>query len=336
MRPLPQRDVEILPKATTEGYISDESSFYGDENQIATLEEQVSNFSVHHYWKSIHPKSLATIAAQQRNPDTNMDVDMMDIDIDTKEELEGTGNEPSINYHNQTPTPSSPHRSKTETIPQFLARLPPRTTTASSVGPWIYIKNPAICNPVPYSNEDISNFKDRGAELLQAFNDKREALRAEFHDRPQYLLEQRISMQRRILDAEILEAARANKIISGKWMLFPSVRRVDMVWGIVAESTARGQLGIGAKVATECGGSRSGDANRPRLICVYTADFDDKADIMRVLMSMKQLGLFRSGQGWAPIYYKCDAYTYLGIMNSNPFGLKQSMHSSTEILANNR
>ncbi|OJD24169.1 hypothetical protein ACJ73_04467 [Blastomyces percursus] len=330
MRPLPKHDAEIFPKATTDGYISDESSFYGDENQIATLEEQESYFSVRHYWKSIHPKSLATIAAQQRIQDTNMDADMMDVD--TKEELEGTGNETSINYHNQTPTPHSPHRSKTETIPQFLARLPPRTTSASSIGPWIYIKNPAICNPVPYSNEDISNFTNRGGELLQAFNDTRAALRAEFHDRPQHLLEQRISMLRRILDADILEAARANKIITGKWMLFPSVGRVNMVWGIVAESTVHGQLGTGAKVATEGGGSKSGSANRPRVICVYTANFDDKADITRVLVKMKQLGLFRNGQGWAQIYYKCDAYTYLGVMNNNSFGLNQNMYSSMEIL----
>ncbi|KLJ05469.1 hypothetical protein EMPG_11048 [Blastomyces silverae] len=333
MRLLLERKAEIFPKATTDGYISDESSFYGDDNQIATLEEQVSNFSVHHYWKSIHPKSLATIAAQQRNRYTNMDVDMMDID--TKEELDDTGNEPSINYHNQIPTPRGPHRAKTETIPQFLARLPPRTTSASSIGPWIYIKNPAICNPAPYTDEDISNFTNRGAELLQAFNDKRKALRAEFHDRPEYLLEQAISMQRRILSVGILEAARASKIKSGKWMLFPSVGRVDRVWGIVAESTARGQLGIGAKVATDGGGSGTGSANKPRVICVYTADFDDKADITRVLVKMKQLGLFRSGQEWQPIYYKCDAYTYLGIMRNNSFGLKQTMHSSTEILGNN-
>ncbi|QSS62063.1 hypothetical protein I7I51_04240 [Histoplasma capsulatum] len=60
-------------------------------------------------------------------------------------------------------------------------------------------------------------------------------------------------------DAEILEAARANKIPSSKWVLFPSLRQVDRAWGIVAESIARGQLGIGAKVATDGGGSGFGD-----------------------------------------------------------------------------
>ncbi|KKZ67062.1 hypothetical protein EMCG_07233 [[Emmonsia] crescens] len=47
---------------------------------------------------------------------------------------------------------------------------------------------------------------------------------------------------------------------------------------------------------------------------------------------MKQLGLFRSGKRWNPIYYKCDAYTYLDIVGGNSFGLKASMHSNTEIL----
>lgn len=87
------------------------------------------------------------------------------------------------------------------------------------------------------------------------------ALHDELHDRPWSILEQRIGIQRRMRDAEILEAARANKITSSKWVLFPSLRQVDRAWRIVAESTARGQLGIGAKVATDDGGSGFGGAN---------------------------------------------------------------------------
>ncbi|PGH31263.1 hypothetical protein GX50_05953 [[Emmonsia] crescens] len=133
----------------------------------------------------------------------------MDMDIDTKEEVEVKGNENSK---------------------------------------WIYIKNPAISNSIPYSDEDINNFRNRGAELLQTFNDKRMALRDEFRDRPRLILEQKIATQRRMLDIEILEASRANKLLSGKWMLFPSVGRVDKVWRIIAEATASGQLGFGCWV----------------------------------------------------------------------------------------
>ncbi|EER44561.1 conserved hypothetical protein [Histoplasma capsulatum H143] len=136
-------------------------------------------------------------------------------------------------------------------------RLLQRTASASSVGNWIYTRNPAISNLEPHSNQDVSNFRDRDTKLLETFNNQRNALHDELHDRSWSILEQRISIQRRMP---------ANKIPSSKWVLFPSLRQVDRAWRIVAESTARGQLGIGAKVATDGGGSGFGGANQPRLI----------------------------------------------------------------------
>lgn len=77
-------------------------------------------------------------------------------------------------------------------------------------------------------------------------------------------------------------------------MLFCDSEYVNESWSIVAQATADNELGIAAKVAPDCGDGK------PRLICVYTKDFTDMADVSRVVHKMKELGLFEK-----PIYYKC-------------------------------
>jgi hypothetical protein len=135
-----------------------------------------------------------------------------------------------------------------------------------------------------------------------------------------------------------------------QWMLFCDYQEVNAVWAAVARATATNDLGIAAKVAT--GGSRnevSGPNNRrPRLICIYTQDFTDEADVVRVLQKLRKLGLV-TAQG--TIHYKTgkshwglvglnltrsaltdvDAYTHLDIYANNPWGLKASLYSSTEL-----
>lgn len=115
-------------------------------------------------------------------------------------------------------------------------------------------------------------------------------------------------------------------------MLFPSPADVDRCWGLVAEGTANRELGSAAKVAPD------DDSGRARLICVYTKDFSDRADVKRVAERLKAMGLLRKkglglGDEDRGIYYKADAFTHLGITSGNVWGLKASLYSSKELLA---
>jgi hypothetical protein len=94
-------------------------------------------------------------------------------------------------------------------------------------------------------------------------------------------------------------------------MLFCPPREVNEIWEIVAKATAGNELGIAAKVAPK---SETEDARKDRLICVYTSDFHDKADVGRVLQKLRELKLVET-KG-RPIYYKPGK---LGILHS--FGL---------------
>lgn len=138
--------------------------------------------------------------------------------------------------------------------------------------------------------------------LLQEFIDTAQAVRG----RPSHIQSREINKERDLAVKQILDLARSRGVTSGKWMLFPSPGQVDEVWRVVAEYTAKGQLGTMAKVGTK-------DPDKPedrRLICVYTRDFDDKGDIAWVLVRMKELGLVKV-RGRA--YYKCGEF--LGLVS---------------------
>jgi len=72
-----------------------------------------------------------------------------------------------------------------------------------------------------------------------------------------------------------------------------------------------------------------GDDRKVRLICIYTKDFSDMQDVGRVVRKMRDLGLIETRKA---IYYKCDAYTYLGLNSQNEYEIKASLYSSVDVL----
>lgn len=184
--------------------------------------------------------------------------------------------------------------------------------------------------PKPHATEggDIPAFTRKGRELLEAYEEKSSTLRAA-HEKSGAKttagLTRKLNPLRRTLEQNIFELAKETGVTAGKWMLFPSVDQVDSTWKKVVTAMDEGNLGDAAKVATDDG---SGQA---RLICVYTRDFSDKEDVKRVLKTLVETGLMDEES--RPIYYKCDAYTYLDIKSKNEYGLKASLFSSRDVLS---
>lgn len=118
-------------------------------------------------------------------------------------------------------------------------------------------------------------------------------------------------------------------------MLFPSPADVNRVWRLVAEAVVDGRLGDTAKVAPADPPNPFVPAPKKqtsRLICVYTKDFSDLEDVKRVLGELIELGLAPRNASDGAIYYKADAFTYLGLDALNPYGLKASLYSSKDIM----
>jgi hypothetical protein len=219
-----------------------------------------------------------------------------------------------------------PHdrRDEKEPVAQFLSRLPPSTTQLTFTRPWIWMHNPKVPST---EDGDIPTLLRKGRELLQEYENESTVLR-EAHDKSgaktTAALTRKLNPLRRELEKNILALARETGVTHGKWMLFPTPDQVDAYWDAVVKAMERGELGDVAKVALNDGSGKA------RLICVYTADFEDTEDIKRVVKKLVDIGLVEKGT--RPIYYKCDAYTYLEISSKNDYGLKASMFSSRDVL----
>lgn len=83
-------------------------------------------------------------------------------------------------------------------------------------------------------------------------------------------------------------------------MLFIPSANVDHIWRIIARATISSDRGISARVASH-DKDQDPEDRRAGLICIYTKDFSDVEDVVRVLAELKKLGLVERSY---KIYYK--------------------------------
>jgi len=76
--------------------------------------------------------------------------------------------------------------------------------------------------------------------------------------------------------------------LAGKWLIFLPQDLVDEAWKKVRDATWANILGISAKVSTAKPNPDSRD--QMKVIYVYTADWQDEAEVMRVREELRKLG----------------------------------------------
>ncbi|KAL3794825.1 hypothetical protein ACHAW5_004347 [Stephanodiscus triporus] len=117
----------------------------------------------------------------------------------------------------------------------------------------------------------------------------------------------------------ILSLAQMNHYTTGKWMIFFPPDQVDDGWKKIAAATARGQLGCSAKVSPVLE-----NPDRAMLCCIYVSDFADRAEVRRVLLVLRQMGMeIKCG-------FKPDVFTMLGINSGNEWRLKPVIYTVDE------
>jgi hypothetical protein len=208
-----------------------------------------------------------------------------------------------------------------ETIDDFISRLP--VLGSSWVGPWLWVAN-------PYADRDAepemrhAEFMELAPQLLLDYKNEKLQVTENNPNTAQGVINRKLKPARDKLKEDILSLAKDKGMTSGKWMLFPTDEAAPGIWKRVATAVVEGNLGTGAKIATD---------SSTRLVCVYTKDFSDEADIKRVVQQLKNLNLLPSKETNKSIYYKCDAYTYLDIGAGNEYGLQASLYNSKDVLA---
>ena len=91
---------------------------------------------------------------------------------------------------------------------------------------------------------------------------------------------------------------------AGKWLIFQEPGLADAAWKKVRDATVTLELGISAKVSTSKPNPESRD-NR-KVIYVYSKDWADEADVMRVREKLRELGFVDR------IGYKRNIETFAG------------------------
>ncbi|KAF5876384.1 putative dna polymerase ii large subunit-like protein [Botrytis fragariae] len=304
-----------------EGYLSDESDFYGDPETKASFEDRAADFDTTAYWKSHQPtlteKADANVAQALANPESKA-------------------------------TLYNPYAGQAcawqldESIDDFLRRLPPRTTEISQSIPWIFVTNPfrkapkgiAVNDEAPPSEHtDWARCVTEGNRLLDELITIRNTIERENSKKSTVAIDRMINKEKEIIVQKILDTAIDCGCTSGKacsWMIFSPSSEVDEIWAAIAKATSTNSLGISAKVAPNDG---AGLLQKSRLICIYTEDFSDKMDVYRVLKAIRELGLVDRALKGA-IYYKADVYTYLELSSHNPYDIKASLYNSFEFFKN--
>lgn len=295
---------------SAKGWISDDSSFYGDDETIDVLEERSGSFNSSEYW-SIHSSLVSTIAHQARA---------------TKKSDAAASTAPDELVY--------PHEGNhlwyqpSETVSEFLKRCPPHNTVMEKSGiDWFWIDNP---HKSAHAKEgpDVSAFVDAGDSLLDDYRKKRGNLEDNNPGMNKGAITKKLVSDRTKLKNQIAELACEMNIVTGKWLLFPTWDDIPRLWKQVCSAVLENRLGPVAKVST-----KSLNKSEPcGVIVIYTENCFDVDDVRRVLLALVDLGIVSSREDARPIWYKTDAYTYLQLNSGNEFNLPASLYSSKEML----
>ncbi|KAF2436233.1 DUF1917-domain-containing protein [Tothia fuscella] len=300
----------------TTDLISDDSSFYGDQDTQREWEHNVDTLDIKLYWAD-HSKSINVIAAKAAAEINTTKTEHDTPKIDEKFEKKATPLLPKREPFNPMEGQESA-KQLGESVDDFLRRLP--VIGSAHIGHWLWVANPyAERDAVPESRD--TRFLDGAARLMQEYLVLKKSLAASEPNLAAATITRRLKPDREKLKEEILESAKSNGLTSGKWMLFPSEANAPAIWRQVVTAITNNKLGTAAKIATE---------GETRLICCYTKDFSDVDDIRRVVQAMADIGLI-SRDSPRGIYYKCDVFTHLDIGSGNEYGIPASLYGSKEI-----
>lgn len=172
---------------------------------------------------------------------------------------------------------------KRETLKEFLQKYPPSKTQYKDTA-WIQIMKPEKLDLTAHPTGAINEFN--------------------------YW----ISKNKKDLGKLINHVAQKYHVSLGKWMLLYDSNKIDEKWNVIAKAMFNGKLNASiAKVAPS--GHPYG-----HLICVYSYDYKDVNDVMKIRQELFDLG-FKD-----PLDYKADIYTFLGIYENNIFGISENIY----------
>ncbi len=116
-------------------------------------------------------------------------------------------------YNRQEGRPEA--RQLSETVAEFLKRLPPATTDPGAIGPWIWVENPHT-PAEDRKNPDLARLGREGESLLQAYLAKRQKVESENQGKAKGVITRKLGPNRQKLKADIAQLALDTECTTGK------------------------------------------------------------------------------------------------------------------------
>lgn len=94
---------------------------------------------------------------------------------------------------------------------------------------------------------------------------------------------------------------------TGKWCIFRTAQEVDETWLRICEAFSRGEI-LAAIASTPMQAAQHGGSY---VICVFTGDWQDEADVMATRDKLRSLGITEA------LSYKRDIETFRGVYGTS-------------------
>jgi len=196
----------------------------GDEDEVVALESRAHDFDVQSYWRHIDQHDTVHPGRNKASSSTASSAAL------TPAATAAAAKPPKLHnpYEGQVSA-----KQLSETMPDFLSRLPPATTDVTPDIPWIYVANPFIpreggggVEEAPAeSGTQLSTFIEGGGERLELFGDflrtVDEKKRGGGGGRVSAAMNRQVTAEREGCVNDILMLAKVMKVRTGKASLFP-------------------------------------------------------------------------------------------------------------------
>ncbi|KAJ3800097.1 translation initiation factor eIF 4e-like domain-containing protein [Lentinula aff. detonsa] len=217
-------------------------------------------------------------------------------------------------------------------LDDFLSKYKPSMVENDGTKPWIWVKGGKTSSSVTAVDELAA--LEEGSQILKDItnqienikNDSSIPLRSNKKTGAKSKKEVREELQR---DAQgkFREIAQKHNYLCGKWLMFASGEKVDLIWSSLATSLISGPLAstdaFCAKVATT---PRDANPNHQHVLCLYLPDVYDKNAVLKVMkILLRNHGFSLSG-------VKSDLYTLLGIDSKHPSGIPSTIWKNKDLM----
>ncbi|KAF5392399.1 hypothetical protein D9757_001542 [Collybiopsis confluens] len=217
-------------------------------------------------------------------------------------------------------------------LKDYLAKFRPSMVEFNGTNPWIWVSKDE--DPESgLSNQHLA--MEHGSGILKDITERIESIKNDpsiptrSNKKTGARSKKEVREELQASAAEKFKAiAQKHHYTCGKWLIFASPEKVDMIWSSIATSLIEGPLvdtpAFRAKVATTPPGAAP---DYRHLICLYLPDVYDKDTVTKVMkILLRNHALILSG-------VKSDLYTMLGIDSKHPSGISSTIWKNKDILS---